>query len=76
MPAKANDLRYAMLDEPAMAAKLKPNGLRQTRMDFAPKLCTVLSSLQRFWGAVFYSVETDCGAEPCGRPSSVWWIGY
>ena len=30
-PAEAEERYYAMLDEPAMAAKLKPNDLRETR---------------------------------------------
>ena len=30
-PAEAEECYYAMLEQPAMAASLKPNGLRRTR---------------------------------------------
>ena len=32
--------------------------------DVAPKFYPVLSSLQRFWVAVFEAVAAGCGAEP------------
>ncbi|WP_220329147.1 hypothetical protein, partial [Rhizobium wenxiniae] len=32
--------------------------------DLAPKFYPVLSSLQRFWVAVFGAVAAGCGAEP------------
>lgn len=34
------------------------------KSDLAPKFYPILSSLQRFWVAVFWAVAAGCGAEP------------
>lgn len=47
-----------------MAKHADVKKLHREDPDLAPKFYPVLSSLQRFWVAVFGAVAAGCGAEP------------